>query len=364
MTETPNDATTGAAAATTQMRAWRVHEYGSPLDVLRLETVPVPEPGPGEVLIEVQAIPLNLNDLERITGGNMMAPPTFPYSPGMEVFGAVVGCGAGAESQLGRRVAAITRQAHGGFAEFAICPATGTFEVPDDIELPGAAALLFPFHLAWLGLVDRADLRAGETVLIHAGAGGSGSAAIQLAKQAGATVFATCGSAEKAQLCRELGADIAIDYSTEDFAEVVLAATAGRGVDVVFDNVGEAVMEASMKCIAYNGRYLMMGFASNKVVADEAFIVPRRIAMGNFKLCGVLLNYTSDDMIALLKGAMGWNVAPTSLGERAMREILVAVRSGAAHPVVGATPSFEQLPQAITDMADRATVGRVIVSVR
>ncbi len=357
------DMTTGTAASITEMRAWRVHEYGSPVGVLQLETVPLPEPGPGEVLIAVQAIPLNLNDLERITGGNMMAPPTFPYSPGMEVFGMVASCGAGAEALLGRRVAAITRQAHGGFAEYAICPATGVFEVPEDIELPGAAALLFPFHLAWLGLFDRAELRAGETVLIHAGAGGSGSAAIQLAKQAGATVFATCGSAEKAQFCRELGADIAIDYSAEDFAEVVLAATNGRGVDVVFDNVGEAVMEASMKCIAYNGRYLMMGFASNKVVADEAFIVPRRIAMGNFKLCGVLLNYTSDDMIALLKGAMGWNVAPTSLGERAMSEILHAVRSGAVHPVVGATPSFEQLPQAITDMADRATVGRVIVTV-
>jgi NADPH:quinone reductase len=346
MTETPTDATTGAAIATTQMS---------------LETVPVPEPGPGEVLIEVQAIPLNLNDLERITGGNMMAPPTFPYSPGMEVFGVVAGCGTGAETLLGRRVAAITRQAHGGFAEFAICPATGVFEVPEDIELPGAAALLFPFHLAWLGLIDRADLQAGETVLIHAGAGGSGSAAIQLAKQAGATVFATCGSAEKAQLCRELGADVAINYSTEDFSQVVLEATSGRGVDVVFDNVGEAVMDASMKCIAYNGRYLMMGFASNKVVADEAFIVPRRIAMGNFKLCGVLLNYTSDDMIALLKGAMGWNVAPTSLGARAMHEILEAVRSGAVRPVVGATPSFEQLPQAITALADRASVGRVIV---
>jgi NADPH2:quinone reductase len=355
------DTTTDTGVATTEMRAWRVHEYGSPTDVLRLEHVPVPEPGPGEVLIAVQAIPLNLNDLERITGGNMMAPPTFPYSPGMEVFGVVTACGLGTEALLGRRVAAITRQAHGGFAEYAICPATGVFEVPDDIELPGAAALLFPFHLAWLGLVDRADLRAGETVLIHAGAGGSGSAAIQLAKQIGATVFATCGSAEKTKLCSELGADVAINYTTEDFSEVVLAATDGRGVDVVFDNVGEAVMEASMKCVAYNGRYLMMGFASNKVVADEAFIVPRRIAMGNFKLCGVLLNYTSDDMIALLKGAMGWNGAPTSLGERAMREILDGLRSGAVHPVVGATPAFEELPQAISDMADRATIGRSIV---
>lgn len=360
MTETPSASTDQSP----QMRAWRVHAYGAPLEVLALESVDIPEPGPGEVRVAVAAIPLNLNDLERITGGNMMAPPTFPYSPGMEVFGVIDACGPDCGDLLGRRVAAITRQAHGGFAEYAICPATAVFEIPEDIALPGAAALLFPFHLAWLGLFDRAELTAGETVLIHAGAGGSGSAAIQLAKQAGATVLATCGSAEKVRFCEELGADVAIDYTTEDFAQVVLEHTAGRGVDVVFDNVGAAVMDDSMKCIAYNGRYLMMGFASDKTVADEPSIVPRRIAMGNFKLCGVLLNYTSDDMIALLKGAMGWNVAPTSLGRRVTEEILELVRSGTVRPVVGSTPSFEQLPQAITDMADRATVGRVIVTLQ
>jgi NADPH2:quinone reductase len=345
------------------MRAWRVHAYGAPLEVLTLETVELPTPGPGEVRVAVAAIPLNLNDLERITGGNMMAPPTFPYSPGMEVFGVVDACGEGSEHLLGRRVAAITRQAHGGFAEYAICQATGVFPIPEDIPLPGAAALLFPFHLAWLGLVDRAELTAGETVLIHAGAGGSGSAAIQLAKHLGATVIATCGSAAKAQLCRGLGADLVIDYTAEDFAGIVLEHTGGRGVDVVFDNVGMAVMDDSMKCIAYNGRYLMMGFASDKAVADEASIVPRRIAMGNFRLCGVLLNYTSEDMIALLKGAMGWNVAPTALGERITEEIIALVRSGAVRPVIGSTPAFEELPRAITEMAERNTTGRVIVMV-
>ena len=343
------------------MRAWRVHEYGGPLEVLRLDEIALPDPGQGEVRIKVQAIPLNLNDLERITGGNMMVRPEFPYSPGMEVFGVVDACGAGAEGLLGQRVAAITRQAHGGFAEYAICPAVGVFEIANDIALPDAAALFFPFHLAWLGLFDRADLQAGETVLIHAGAGGSGSAAIQLAKAFGATVFATAGSDAKVELCLELGADHAINYNTEDFSEIVLAETAGRGVDVVFDNVGEAVMDASFKCTAYNGRYLMMGFASNKLVADEPFIVPRRIAMGNFKLCGVLLNYQSEDMIALIKQGMGWNVAPRGLGEIATNDIVELVRSGAVRAVVGSAPDFTELPQAITAMAKRDTVGRVIV---
>ena len=345
------------------MRAWRVHEYGKPLDVLQLEVVDVPVPEAGEVRVRVHAIPLNLNDLERITGGNMMAPPEFPYSPGMEVMGLVDACGVGAEGWLGRRVVATTKQAFGGFAEQAICTTAALFDMPDDIELPGAAALYFPFHLGWLGLFDRAELKAGETVLIHAAAGGSGSAAVQLAAHAGARVFATAGTDEKVQLCRDLGAHVAINYNDADFAEIVLAETANRGVDVVFDNVGEAVMDRSLACTAYNGRYLMMGFASNKAVADEPFVVPRRIAMGNIKLCGVLLNYANDEMISMLKTALGWNVAPTSLGERISREVVDLVRQGAVRPVIGSLVDFEELPSLIDAMANRKTTGRAIVSV-
>ncbi len=199
------------------MRAWRVHEYGDPLEVLQLDIVAVPTPEPDEVRVRTHAIPLNLNDLERITGGNMMAPPEFPYSPGMEVMGVVDACGDGAEHWLGRRVVATTKRAHGGFAEQAICPTGALFDMPDDIELPGAAALYFPFHLAWLGLFDRARLVAGETVMVHAAAGGAGSAAVQLAKHRGARVFATAGTDQKVQLCRDLGADVAINYRHRGF---------------------------------------------------------------------------------------------------------------------------------------------------
>jgi NADPH2:quinone reductase len=345
------------------MRAWQVHEYGEPLDVLQLDTVPAPLPAADEVRVRVHAIPLNLNDLERINGGNMMVRPELPYSPGMEVMGVVDACGPGAESWEGKRVVGTTRGAFGGFAELAICSTAATFDMPDDIALPGAAALYFPFHLAWLGLFDRAALGPGESVLIHAAAGGSGSAAVQLAVHAGARVFATAGSDEKVQLCRDLGADVGINYSRDDFAAVVLDETEGVGVDVVFDNVGEAVFEKSMSCIAYNGRYLMMGFASDKSVADEKFIVPRRVTMGNFKLCGVLLNYAGDSMVQMLKTAMGWNVAPRELGERIHDEILQLVRSGAIRPVVGQSVAFEELPSAVDAMARRATTGRTIVVV-
>src|SRR5207302_8519002 len=212
------------------MRAWRTHEYGRPTEVLRLDTVPVPSPEAGELRVRVQAIPFNLNDLERITGGNMMVRPELPYSPGMEVMGIVDACGEGTEQWHGRRVVAMPKGAHGGFAEYAVCPEVSTFEMPDSIPLPGAAALYFPYPLAWLGLFDRAELQAGESVLIHAAAGGSGSAAIQLAANAGARVFATAGTDDKLKLCRDLGAHVAINYNATDFADVVLAETENRGV--------------------------------------------------------------------------------------------------------------------------------------
>ena len=347
-------------ATTGEMRAWRTHEYGQPLDALKLDWVPVPDPGPGELRVKVDAIPLNLNDLERITGGNMMVRPELPYSPGMEVMGTVDACGDGTDRWAGRRVVSIPTGAHGGFAEYAICPVASTFEMPSSIPLPEAAALFFPFHLAWLGLFDRAGLQEGETVLINAAAGGSGSAAVQLAVDRGARVFATAGSDEKVRLCQELGAHVAINYNTSDFAEIVLDETRGQGVDVVFDNVGEAVLEKSLQCTRYNGRYLMMGFASNKVVADEKFLVPRRIALGNLKLCGVLLSYQEPDALAFLKTGMGWNFIPNELGSRIMDEIISLVLAERVRPVIGRVIDFEEMPAAIDAMARRETVGRTV----
>jgi NADPH2:quinone reductase len=342
------------------MRAWRTHEYGRPTDVLQLDTVPIPTPDADEVCVKVHAIPFNLNDLERITGGNMMVRPELPYSPGMEVMGTVAASGAGAEAWQGRRVVATTRGAHGGFAEYAICPTVSMFEMPDDIPLPDAAALYFPFHLAWLGLFDRADLQAGESVLIHAAAGGSGSAAVQLAAHKGARVFATAGTDTKVELCRALGADIAINYNVTDFSEVVLAETGNAGVDVVFDNVGEAVLEASLKCTKYNGRYVMMGFASNKAAADEPFLVPRRLMLSNMKLCGVLLAYAEPEVLDFLKTGMGWNFVPAALGDHIMREVIDLVRAKMVRAVVGRVIDFEEIPTAIEELANRETIGRTV----
>lgn len=345
------------------MRAWRVHAWGEdPTRALSLDRVPLPAPGAGDLLVRAQGIPLNLNDIERVNGKNMMARPELPVTPGMEVMGTVAACGRGVESWLGKRVVAMPTRATGGFAEFSICPAVSAFDMPEDVPFPDAAALYFPFHLAWLGLVDRAKLRAGESVLIHAGAGGSGSAAIQLAKHLGARVIATAGSDAKVELCKQLGADVAINYETESFAEVVKAETQTRGVDVVFDNVGEAVMDASMGCIAYDGRYLMMGFASDKRHLDEPFIVPRRIAMGNFTLCGVVLAYADAATTTMMKQATGWNLCPNALGAEIMAGIVELVREGRIKAVVGDVVDFDALPSALERMRDRGTTGRTIVS--
>jgi NADPH2:quinone reductase len=183
-----------------------------------------------------------------------------------------------------------------------------------------------------------------------------------LAVDAGARVFATASTDEKLQLCRDLGAHVTINYNSGDFSETVLAETSNQGVDVVFDNVGEAVMEQSLKCTKYNGRYLMMGFASNKSVADEKFVVPRRIALGNLKLCGVLLAYQAPEAADFLKTAMGWNFAPAELGQRIMGEIVELVLSQRVKPVVGQVVRFDDLPVAIEAMANRETLGRTIVT--
>ncbi len=351
-----------SAALPETMQAWRVHAWGSdPTEAMSLDTIPIPTPEAGELLVRVQAIPLNLNDMERINGENMMVRPELPVTPGMEVMGVVAACGDGVEDWLGRRVVAMAKLATGGFADYSICPVVSAFEMPEDVPLPDAAALYFPYHLAWLGLVDRAALQADEAVLIHAAAGGSGSAAVQLAKHLGATVYATAGSDEKVELCKELGADVAINYNREDFQSVILEATNDKGVDVVFDNVGEAVMEKSLNSLGYNGRYLMMGFASDKRFADEKLIVPRRILAGNMRLCGVLMAYANDVVAPMMKKAMGWNFCPDSLGEEIMARIVDLVREKKLKPVIGETVAFNDLPAAMARMRDRETTGRVVV---
>jgi NADPH2:quinone reductase len=341
------------------MKAWRVHEYGAPRDALRLEDVPLPEPGPGELRVRVAAITLNYNDLDGIYGRYRTVSPPLPYTPGMEVLGRVDAAGEGAEAWVGKRVCAIPAGAFGGYAEAALCPTAMAFEMPADLADAEAAAIYFPFHLSWLALFERGRLTRGERVLIHAAAGGVGSAAVQLAKNAGARVFATAGSDAKVAFCRELGADLAINYRREDFVEQVADATGGAGVDVVFDSVGGEVTQKSLRCLGFNGRLLLVGFAGGIEAEDQTTIAPRPLLFGNVSMCGVCHAYV-DDKVAFRRQT-GFNFPSHADGTALHAKVLDLLRRGAIRPIVGQRLPFAELPRAFDSIERRDSVGRSVV---
>jgi len=308
------------------------------------------------------ATTLNYNEIDGCRGRYLTVNPPLPYVLGMEVLGVVDALGAGVgDGWLGRRVVATAAGAFGAHAEYVIAPVDMTFDAPPSLDDATAAAFFFPFHLAHLGLHERGRLAASETVLVHAGAGGVGSAAVQLAAAAGARVLATAGGERKTALCRELGADVAIDYRSTDFVDAVTDATGGRGVDLVFDGVGGDVGQRSLRCLARNGRYMVVGFASGIEAEDVATITPRTLCFGNFSVGGVLLSYASDEVEA--RRLSGFNLTPRSVGDTVHAELTALVADGTIRPVVGRTVAFEDLPLALEEMEDRRTIGRTVVKV-
>jgi NADPH:quinone reductase len=340
------------------MKAWVVRRYGAPAEVLELDEVDEPDPEANEIRVRVEAATLNFNDLDGIHGRYKTVPVPPPYTPGMEVLGRVEGAGPGADEWIGRRVVAIPRGAHGGYAEVVVAPTAMAFEMPDAMPARDAAAIYMPFHLGWLALRERAAVAEGETLLVHAGAGGAGSAALQLGVLAGARVLATCGSPQKVDLCRELGADVVIDYRTTDFVAAVLDATGGRGVDVAFDTIGGDVTVQTFRCMAFSGRHVLAGFASGIEAEDEG-IVPRPVLFGNFSLFGVCHAYTDDPVV--LKQARGFNFPSHADGERVHAELLALLDAGRIRPVVGQEVPFADLPGALAGMERRESIGRTVV---
>jgi NADPH2:quinone reductase len=340
------------------VKAWLATKPGAPRDVLRLDDVDAPEPGANEVLIRVEAVTLNFNDIDGIHGRYATVRTPFPYVPGMEVLGRVVGTGDGASTWRDRRVVAIPSGAYGGYAELVVAPTAMTFAMPDSLPLPDAAAIYMPFHLAWLALRERARVQPGETLLVHAAAGGAGSAALQLGVHAGARVIAVAGGAEKNAFCRELGAHVTIDHRETDFVDAVLDETGGRGVDVAFDTIGGDITVQTFRCMAFNGRHVLAGFASGIEHEDEG-VVPRPVLFGNFSLVGVCHAY-ADDALEFRK-LTGLNFPSHAQGEETHRQILGLVEQGAVRPVVGRELPFTELPDGLDAMERRATIGRVVV---
>lgn len=246
------------------MHAWLCEDPVG-VDALTWKELPTPTPAKGQVLIRIQAASLNFPDLLIVEGKYQMRPP-LPFVPGSEFSGRVDAVGTGVETpRVGDAVAVIG--SHGGFATHALVDASRVIPLPPGFALDDAAAFAFTYGTAHHALIDRGQLRAGETVLVLGAAGGVGTAAVQVAKAVGARVIAAASNADKCALCREIGADETIDYGREDLRERLKALTGSRGLDVVYDPVGGALAEPALRAVGWRGRYLVIGFAGGTIPA-------------------------------------------------------------------------------------------------
>jgi NADPH2:quinone reductase len=324
------------------MRAWRVYEAGEPADVMRLEDVPPPELRPGTVLIDVEACALNFSDV-LLCRGTYQIKPALPFVPGLEVAGTVRAAAEGVEwPRVGDRVIASPATGEGGLAEQTIADTSSLFPIPAGMDAVAAAALHVTYSTGHIALFRRARLRAGETLLVHAGAGGVGSAAIQLGKAAGARVIATAGGAEKARICCEAGADVAIDYSVADWVDGVMQATGGAGVDVVYDPVGGDVFDLSRRVLGFEGRILVVGFAGGRIATLKTNSLLRN--------CDVI--------------GLDWGLYARRAPEivRAVHDDLVRLyEQGKIAPLVSLRAPMAQAAEAVTRLGARDTWGKIVV---
>jgi NADPH:quinone reductase len=325
------------------MRAWQVHELGDPQEALKLEEVEDPEPGPGEVVVEVEAAALNFFDILLCKGEYQERPET-PFTPGGEVSGTISAVGEGVDLKEGLRVIA-TPFPSGGYAEKVAVPAeNGVFPIPDDMTSEAAAAMHVAYQSAHFGLHRRANLKEGETVLVHAGAGGIGSAAIQLARAAGARVFSTAGGPEKVEVCEKLGAEVAVDYKEENFVDTVKEATDGRGAEVIFDPVGGEVFDLSRRCVAFEGRIVIVGFTSGSI----ADVPTNHLLVKNYSVVG-------------LHWGLYNKVAPELVVET--HEALVELyQNDEIDPLIFKTVPFEEVPEALGLLGSRKTYGKLVTT--
>jgi len=325
------------------MQAWQVVRAGEPRDALQLASdVALPEPPEGFLRVRVGACALGLPDLFMCRGSYALT-PRLPFTPGQELAGVVTAASEGCRARVGDRVMAVSgfHIRHGGFAEEGLALDDFCFPVPDAMSDAEAAAFLIPFHTGWIGLVQRGQLRAGEVLLVLGGAGGTGSAAIQLGRVLGARVITTASNPEKAAFCRQLGADEVIEHRQQDIAEQVKALTEGRGADVVYDPVGGAAFTAASKCIAHEGRLLMVGFASGDWGRPN---VPHLVTR-NYSLLGVMPSGYDRAFNQKAQDAMMEHYATDTLRVPLHREI-----------------PFSDLPEGIDELARGGVLGKSVLA--
>ena len=263
------------------MNAWIQDEFGDPREVLEWRESAAAQPGAGQLKIRVEGAGLNFPDMLCIQGKYQVKPP-LPFTPGAECSGIVEECGPGCKLfKPGDRVMGIATQ--GAFAEQMILEEKQAYPVPEEFPVEHAAGFLMTHQTSYFALVHRTSIKPGETLLVHGGAGGVGTTAIQIGKALGASVLATAGTEEKLEICRQCGADQVLNYSRDDFVEAVKEWTGGRGADVIYDPVGGEVLERSTKCIAWEGRLLVIGFAGGTIPKLAA----NRILLKNISVVGL-----------------------------------------------------------------------------
>ncbi|MDP6558857.1 MAG: zinc-binding dehydrogenase [Candidatus Binatia bacterium] len=259
------------------MKAIRIHQFGPTEDVLQYEDVPTPEPGPGELLVKVEAASLNRADLSLRSGRQHIEAKDLPIIPGREFAGTVAALGSTVEGfRIGQRV--VAQPARGGYAEFALTPPELARPVPNGVDSMVAAAMPTVFLTSWYALLEDRAMKADQQVLIQAGGSGVGMAAIQIAKGADARVITTAGNDEKCGRLRALGADKTINYRSKNFKQEVLDLTGGRGVDIVLEMVGGEVYNKSLECLAPGGRLVSIGGAAGPIPDPPTTLTEGRTA--------------------------------------------------------------------------------------
>ncbi len=322
------------------MHAW-ICENPTGVDALSWQTRETPQPKAGEVLIAIEAASLNFPDLLIVQNKYQMKPP-LPFVPGSEFAGKVQAVGEGVTHlKPGQTVACLTGT--GGFATHAIAPAALCLPLPGGFSAVDGAAFIMTYATSWHALIDRAQLKAGETVLVLGAAGGVGTAAIQIAKAAGARVIAAASSAEKCALCESIGADASINYATGNLRDEIKAKTGGKGPDVIYDPVGGAMADAAFRSISWRGRYLVVGFAAGDIPA-----LPFNLALlKGASIVGVFWGDFSrrepQANAAMLAELVGWYA------------------QGKIKPVIDQTMPMAELKHAYAHMGSRSVMGKLVM---
>ncbi len=324
------------------MTCVEISEPGGP-EVLKPTKRPVPKPAKGEVLIKVRAAGVNRPDIAQRVG-RYAPPPGVTDIPGLEIAGEIVAVGAGVKDwKVGDKACALV--AGGGYAEYVAAPAPQCLPIPGKLGMVEAAALPETFFTVWSNLYDRAHLKPGETLLVHGGSSGIGTAAIQLASKLGARVIVTAGSADKCKVCESLGAGRAVNYKEEDFVEAAKAFTDGRGVDVVLDMVGGDYLPRNIKAMATDGRHVSIAFLAGSTA--EVNFMP--VMLKQLTLTGATLRPQSEER----KG---------EIAQALKRHAWPLIANGEIKPVIHATFPLAEAAAAHRLMESSAHIGKIVLT--